>query len=245
MKVKPIERYNSPGFPTRSILDERPELLRLVPKRWQKNPVVIAALAATAVLVGNACSAAQQGGGKSTASRVAPIFKHGSGRGTFAGKTLTPPMSLSEGEARQIVVEEAKRAGITLSPDSRTVEVGLPKGYNKQRKLVKTSIKLDGTDTRRSISYEYVSEADVRQWNTSMMWPMGTAQSLRNGLKTAGPAGVYAVFYDPTDRGPVVMNKKGQFDSAGYKKKALAACRQDLRAQVRDFIKWLKGQGVI
>ena len=61
----------------------------------------------------------------------------------------------------------------------------------------------------------------------------------------AKPAGVYAVFYDPNDAGPVVRDKKGQFDTAGYEKKALAACRQDLRAQVRDFVKWLKVQGVI
>jgi len=240
MKVTPIKQYSNPSFPTRSILDERPELLRLVPKRWQRNPVVIAALAATAALVSNTCGATTP-----AVSRVAPIFRHGSGRGTFAGDTLTPPASLSEGEARQIIVEEAKRAGLTFSPDSRTVEVELPKGENRQRKLVKTSIKLDGTDTRRSISYEYISEADVREWNTSTMWPMGTAQSLRNGLETAKPAGVYAVFYDPNDVAPVVTNKKGQFDSAGYQKRAVAACKQDLRAQVRDFIKWLKAQGVI
>jgi hypothetical protein len=74
---------------------------------------------------------------------------------------------------------------------------------------------------------------------------MGAAQSLGNGLKTAKPAGVYAVFYDPNDSGPVVRNKKGQIDSVRYEKKALAACKQDLRAQVRDFIQWLKAQGVI
>ena len=50
MKVTPIKQYSRPNFPTRTILDERPELLRLVPKRWQRNPVVIAALAATAAL---------------------------------------------------------------------------------------------------------------------------------------------------------------------------------------------------
>jgi len=245
MKVTPIKQYSEPAFPTRSILDERPELLRLVPKRWQKNPVVIAALAATAALVTNGCSAAQQGGGKSTVSKVAPIFKHGAGLGTHAGMTLTPAISLSEAEARHVIMEEAKKAGITFAPDSSTVNVDLPKGFNEQKKLVRTTIQLDGTDARRSISYEYVSREDVYQWKLSKMWPMGAAESLRDGLKAAAPAGTYVVFYDPADSGPVIGDKKGYFDVKGYQKAALAADREDLRRQVRDFIKWLKAQGVI
>jgi hypothetical protein len=46
VRLKPVKRCAPPRFPTRAILDAHPELLRLVPKRWQGNALVLGAVAA-------------------------------------------------------------------------------------------------------------------------------------------------------------------------------------------------------
>jgi len=35
MSIEPVKSYRAPNYPTRTILDTHPELLRLLPKRWQ------------------------------------------------------------------------------------------------------------------------------------------------------------------------------------------------------------------
>jgi len=44
MKVTPITRYAPPAYPTRGTLDAQPELLHLMPNRWQRNARVLAAV---------------------------------------------------------------------------------------------------------------------------------------------------------------------------------------------------------
>jgi hypothetical protein len=112
MKVKPIKHYAGPNIPTSQILEEHPELLHLVPRRWHGNPTVIAALAGVCVLV----SGCRQSAAKPAASRVAPLFQHGDGRGSFGCRAVNPPVFLSESEARQVIMDEAKRAGINFAP---------------------------------------------------------------------------------------------------------------------------------
>src|SRR5450759_3640970 len=108
MKIEPIREYMGPRLPTREIVDENPELLRLLPKRWQTNSTVVAAL--TACLVMTSC---RNGQAASTPTKVAPVFEHGKGVGSFGCIAVNPPIFLSEDEARQVIVEEAKRAGIS------------------------------------------------------------------------------------------------------------------------------------
>jgi hypothetical protein len=61
------------------------------------------------------------------------------------------------------------------------------------------------------------------------------AMSLRNRLTRTKKNGYYAVFYDPM--------KVPQSDKEYLQSREEA--RQQLRKQVQDFVKWLKGQGVI
>lgn len=51
MKIKPVEHYSNPKLPTKQMLESHPELLKLIPKRWQRNPVVLTALAGLAVMI--------------------------------------------------------------------------------------------------------------------------------------------------------------------------------------------------
>jgi hypothetical protein len=119
VEVRHITQYLEPGFPTHQILDEHPELLALVPKRWRANPAVLTALASLCLLVSSHRSSAAD---QAAPSKVAPIFLHGDGRGSLGCIAVNPPVFLSEAEARTIIVEEAKRAGIGFTADGRVLE---------------------------------------------------------------------------------------------------------------------------
>ncbi|MHB0998915.1 MAG: hypothetical protein ACYC27_06685 [Armatimonadota bacterium] len=271
MKITPLDKYTEPRFPTRAILDEHPELLRLVPERWQRNPIVLSALAGMCLLILSARDLSADPVKKS-APRIAPIFQHGDGRGAFGCEAINPPVFLSEDEARQVIIEEGKRAGITFTPSNQTLNNIKIKGANpdysriddfQPEKVSSTTrtipLKLDGTNAKRNISFEYVSERDVDEIMgepiyTSTVYTVETltaAKKLREGIRTAKPAGTYAVFYDPMSSPPGngFFSSSSQTDwekeqAEGYFK-AMKTSREQLRKQVKSFIIWLKTQGVI
>jgi hypothetical protein len=43
MELRPAARYRQPRYPTHRILDEHPELLRLLPARWRRDTLALAA----------------------------------------------------------------------------------------------------------------------------------------------------------------------------------------------------------
>ncbi|XHR27970.1 MAG: hypothetical protein ACFUZC_18825 [Chthoniobacteraceae bacterium] len=49
------------------------------------------------------------------ALRVAPLFAHGKGQGAFGCVVVTPPVFLTEAEAREVIEEEAKKAGVDFT----------------------------------------------------------------------------------------------------------------------------------
>lgn len=58
---------------------------------------------------------------------VAPIFEHGSGRGSFGCDSVAPPSFISEEEAFQVVEEEAKNYGISFEkPGKELKNIKLP-----------------------------------------------------------------------------------------------------------------------
>lgn len=251
MNLQPVRRYPQPQLPTRVIVDENPDLLKLLPMRWQGNAAVVTALAACLALSASSSDSAKKPG---TASRVAPVFVHGDGVGSFGCRVISPPVFLSEDEAIEVIRDEAKRAGITFAKSDKTLpKIELPttpRGYaDKQpQRLVKAqSVTLDGTDGKRNISFEYVSRDDLVKWQgdssthrTSTVYSYnvgGAAKDLQAGIAKAKPTGNYVVFYDP------VAASKDRYEQLADR--GTEEARSDLRAQVQDFIKWLKGQGVI
>jgi hypothetical protein len=92
---------------------------------------------------------------------------------------------------------------------------------------------LDGVNPQRAVAYEFVSQADTKAWEkeitpagASLWGPESAAALLQRGLVKAKPAGTYALFYDP------------EYPTA-------AGAKEQLGKQVRDFVAWLKAQGVI
>jgi hypothetical protein len=217
MEIKPLKRYNKPIFPTREVLDEHPELLRLLPRRWRRHTLILTAVTAVGALAAGCRSqvaAVKAQPGEATlppaASRVAPIFQHGDGHGFFGGKPA-PTYFLTEEEARQVIVEEGKRAGIDFAADGLTLpDVPLPVTHTTSGSIApletrRGAIVLDGADTKRQIAYEYVSRDDFVAWQgkdikrsfVSEENLRAAAQALRDGLAHAKPAGAHGVFYDP------------------------------------------------
>jgi hypothetical protein len=272
MNIEPIRRYSQPRLPTREIVDEHPELLRLLPKRWQTNSAVVAAL--TACLAMTTCNSGQAA---DTPTKVAPVFEHGTGIGSFGCIAVNPPIFLSEDEARQVIVEEAKRSRIQFAPDGKTLDditlitngtfdpVKDAEGkwqYHTKYGTQVRSISLDGFDKKRNIAFEYVSEKDLKDWNAGVTVRgtagdddlIGVAKSLSAGIAKAKPGGTYGVFYDPAIGYKDALDKAGKLDYSSPDSQARLAkidaaasqlAREDLRKQVQDFIKWLKAQGVI
>ncbi|MHB0998916.1 MAG: hypothetical protein ACYC27_06690 [Armatimonadota bacterium] len=268
MKIIPVKKYVIPDFPTHDILDEHPELLRLVPERWQRNPIVLSALAGLCLLVlsSKELSAAPS----KAAPRIAPIFQHGEGSGSFGCMAVNSPVFLSEAEACRVIIDEGKRAGITFVSKVQTLRsVSVPvtdryamfgPSQHKSNGGIKTSqssLQLDGTDRKRNISFEYVSESDFNKWEKHGEFAssaytyelLNTAKSLREGLKKAEPSGTYAVFYDPMsilpDNWYVGPDTDWEKRYAKAEAQATKTSRDELRKQVKDFIVWMKAQGVI
>jgi len=243
MRVTPIKQYESPSFPTRSILDERPELLLYIPRRWRTNPAVIAALTSMCALMVGYRSLADGDQGKPVESRVAPIFQHGGGGRAYYGcVSVNAPVFLTDADAEAVIREEGERAGIHFEKHVwvlKNVTLSLSKpgaaGDASESKERVVDLHLDGSDKSRAISYEYISETDSGVWGTGSGDTYGTAVVLRDSLAKLSPKGTYGVFYAPSAESEV----------AGKRVSATATTREQLRAQVQDFIKWLKAQGVI
>lgn len=267
MKIEPVRRYATPQLATREIVDENPDLLRLLPKRWQSNAAVVAAVAACVALSSCAASAAGKTTGKAkppVTSRIAPVFIHGEGIGAFGCEVVNPPTFLSEDEARQVIVEEAKRAGIKFEQTTKTLpNIQMPTTPREfgdkqpKRQMKAQAIVLDGVDKKRNIAFEYVSEGDLVKWqgdpsdhpaSTLISYNIGgAAKDLQAGLAKGKPVGTYAVFYDPVALAKLRYAPGQDLEEQRIRAEgaAIDEARAELRAQVRDFIKWLKGQGVI
>jgi hypothetical protein len=258
MRISPVNGYKGPKYPTRGILDEYPELLALVPKRWQASPVVLTALG-TLCLLSAAIQINAKGRVSKPAVRVAPVFRHGEGRGVFGCVAVNPPVVLSEQDAREVIIDEAKKAGINLSAKGPELSDVLMENHkfdgNKTEQQKKKKLQLDGVDSKRHLAFEYVSEDEATEWSKpsgstiDVIEPRKLAQLLRSRLGKTKQNGNYVIFYDPFEAPNYdPWNIKKPLTTKDIEKmriKAEEKTRQQLRLQVKDFVKWLKAQGVI
>jgi len=290
MKLSPLKNYRQPDYPTQEILAQHPELLRALPRRWQNSPVVLGTLAGLLALMEQSTAKAAD---KSTL-HVAPIFEHGKGQGAFGCVAVSPPVFLTEAEAREVIEEEAKKAGVEFSERGHKLNgVALPvtdefafldrmdpKGAKK--KTGKTSqlgdLELNGWDAKLHAGYKFVALADFKAWEgkdgrgctVSEYDMLDAAKRLQAGLGAAKETGTVAVFYEPAGTAPQNLKfpypeskngkaltkeeteareKAAREEMEKFWKAREAAAKkageEDLRMQVRDYIAWLKAQGII
>lgn len=267
LELKPLKKYDQPRYPDKQTVLSTPEILDPLPERWKNNVVVGTALSTLLVLTLTACakptrvSVTGEGSGKSAG--VAPIFEHGTGRGSFGCVSVAPPAFLSEEEAYQVIQEEIKKYGIAFEKagfDLRGVQIPetryssiqpQPGGGTAESPLVNSSqsgsLAIDGYDAAKKIGYEFISTDDYGAWLDKKGGMYSTVQSydflaaakiLREGLANKTGDNTFGIFYDPVTR----LSSDGK-PIVGNLTKVMA--KEDLRAQVKDFLEWLRAQGIV
>jgi hypothetical protein len=275
MRIKPVRRMAAPSYPTWDCLRDHPELLELVPERWRHNGLVLAVLGGVmSLIMASQSQAADQRAASGDASRLAPIFAHGGGRGTFGCMTVNPPVFLSEAEARQVVQDEAKKAGLEFAPDALTLHDAMipvmPQAngcdsvngsYNRGLWTKTGDLVLDGYDQKHNVAFEFVSQSDYSSWekkdtgcssSVASYNLKGTAEVLRSGLATRRREVWIGIFYEPGTYPTVqqaIRSAATGKNLSPYAVESKDATHQrgeeELRKQVQNFIQWLKAQGVI
>jgi hypothetical protein len=267
MDVKPIKDYRAPRYPDKDEALKNPDLLKTLPQRWRGSAYTAAALSALVLMILTSCS--QKRGariaGITRTGQAAPLFVHGDGRGSFGCESVAPPAFLSEEEAFTVIAEEAQREGIILkreAPALKNVSVPLTDlSYNPDKetktKSQKGELGLDGFDGSKQIAFEFVSKDDLYAWagNNGFMSSVETfkfieaAEVLSDGIKDKTAGMTVATFYDPhykfDDENVQDIIKGTRDDYKAMEEKLRELVKADLRAQVRDFLSWLKGQGII
>lgn len=273
MDLKPVLKYKTPRYPEKSVFLDNPHLLKTVPERWKDNIYVGVALTSILAFSLTGCSADDKtilnNQDKVTA---APIFEHGNGRGSFGCVSVAPPSFLSEEEAYEVIQEEAEKYGIAFERDALELKgVGIPetKYYLKSAgessknnaqggevidSTRKGDLALDGYDESKKIGFEFVSREDYDQWSKEQTARssvddfdfLSTAKMLQQG--TDGKTGDVnlGIFYNPMtpyEELKKLVIERNDFEELGLKTKELAS--EALRKQVKEFLEWLKGQGII
>ncbi len=292
MKITPADNYKSPNIPTRDYVDDNPEILNHIPRRWMSDAAVITALAGTVMLLSISRSVATQK--NANVAKIAPVFLHGDGKWArpmpgmpgppvylsenevrniirnntpnrsvqlpATGKFIkdVSPTFLSETEAQEVIRDEASKYDILFNTsDKQQTVISVPKTTGKQGIKRYIPFKLDGSDNKRHIYFEFISRDDTTSLQSSkIISPVSTynesskitAKELRSVLRKACKRGIYGVFYDPVIYRTDAIQFPEEGDAKVYASTSLQAkikAKSLLRAQVKDFIKWLKTEGVI
>ncbi len=228
----------APGYPTRA---ERP------------SPPLSAATVAAAT--GGAATVL--GGCFVLFPLLAPIFEHGPGQAAFGCIVTNPPVYLSEEDAAAIVRDELAAAGFTgllTATDCRSfpitplvhTEVCVMQDY-EVREGAMVMDHYDLCSDEASFVLEIVTDQDYEHIVDQSLPPCPfQSESVRDLAgyvayeALAGARTRYVgVLYDPMERGP----DPDWWDTGDTGIDAYSKSEESLRAQVRDFIAWLRGHG--
>lgn len=183
MDLRPVRSYPEPAYPTRCVLLADPGILqRHIPPSWRRLAGVGGILAFflhAEALAGDSPPPVAAG---DAAVIVAPIFRHGEGRGAFGCMAVAPPVFLSEEEALAVIGEELGRKGVVLS-DRAAVWADTPVAPRIRERVLPAGVAiadageqgvvrqveqpgkakplaLDGLDPGTGIAIEYLSHGD-------------------------------------------------------------------------------------
>ncbi|MFI5378099.1 MAG: hypothetical protein ACHRHE_02220 [Tepidisphaerales bacterium] len=192
----------------------------------------------------------------SAAAIVAPIFEHGEGMAVTGCVVIAPPVFLTEEEGRQIIIEELRKAGVSLSAhDVQVNDIRMKRlttlvserdgkiEWSEGEVEVSCPLVIDLVDPDRHVAAQYISKGDCRFFNDSTFASTvqrfnfkDNAGRLADAIKRDGKGHFVGVFYDPGNRAwPEKAARNG----------AETVSREQLRQQVRDFAEWLRQRGVI
>lgn len=248
----PLKRVAPPRYPTHLEVSTDPDLLRRnLPQRWITRPK----LATTATLLLSigfaACERPQESPTEDSSEAqpaaakhpdcvavVAPLFKHGEGRGASGCIVVVPPVFLTEDEAWSVIFEECNNRGVHFTKPSfaipgvriadyqiveqvswddneeMTVRRDPPEGVTGPLLL-----EADWFDRDHSIAAEFVSGENpapkaIRQDNEGTVGSFSTAaeaDSLREEVQGKATHPLYfAAFYDPLAPGVEAFETRWQ-----------------------------------
>lgn len=263
MNILPLKQYEQPKYPTKEVVMRNPDIVKTLPQRWKGNFYVGAAFSTLILFSLTSCANKNSGlnGGNLEAGEVAPIFEHGTGRGSFGCDSVAPPAFLSEEEAMEVIQEEFKSYNIKFEKDRLTLEgVKVPetKYYLQDTSIDRTKkrdLELDGYNKEKKIAFEFVSTEDYRNWQGKEGTRssvddydfLSAAKLLKKGLDNVSNGTAIGVFYDPMTKLSEEERKEitDSGDWSSLEKRASELAKEDLKKQVKDFIDWLKGEGLV
>jgi len=188
---------------------------------------------------------------------IAPVFVHGEGQGATGCVVVSPPVFLSEAEALEIIWDELRRddlgfdthptpvPGLVIEPSPpsdpqlaqawavvRPTEGRRALFFDAFSRRYRCGVLFVGQQNYDEVSGEPPSFSTVSSYDT-----LGTAQKVAERLAQVGKAHA-GVFYDPL----VHLNRnRWRSDDPGESRGDAKTQSEDLlRAQVREFVEWLK-----
>jgi hypothetical protein len=272
--IAPAKKYAPPKYPAMAEAKSEPGLLKKLPSQWEKNAAIVAAVGMLGMISLTGCEIfdskiAGYNPNSENYLNVAPVFAHGEGTGSIGCDMVAPPVFLSEEEALAIIKSAARDSGLKFSakPPEYTATNNKPEPKsqysweNPKYTLGEGSVGVDLYDDKKGVAVTFISmEAAARNPNMSTITlyrPRELAELTAEDF--AGQRGDIAlgVFYDPgtnweSEEHQRVLNeyydnRENDWEErrAQYESDARTLIEDDLRAQVRDFIEWLQGQGII
>ena len=277
MEIKPINQRKSPNYPILEYYIENPEIFsQHIPHRWIKNQYVATSLSVF-VLCGNMpCTAKPNSKNievvttvkgdetipsdeiktKQDGIKIAPIFAHGEGTGATGCLVMSPPVFISEDEARKIIFDALAVEKIALdTTNCPIIKFKAPPIANdsygfKDSKApnADVEIKMDAYNAEYNLSIQFVSVKDYLKFHSDDGYASSVqgydtkdaATLIREELNANGKNNA-VVFYDP-----LVNIDFGKYDDwEKDEKKAKEEATELLLAQVHDFIEWLKMESII
>jgi hypothetical protein len=282
MEIKPVKsRKKAPEYPSMDLFIEHPELLsKSEPKSWKKKAIVSSALAVF-VLSGSGCKKEEnkpkifkvadknknnsqkviENNKKSEASiSVAPVFVHGDGYGSVGCVVISPPIFISEIEARDIIFKAFEKENISFDtidcPEIQFKPSDIERknflGNDNKNNNSDFKIKIDAYNKQLNLAIQFVSTDEIGNFNPkyglkSTVVSYDTkrvAEIIRKKLASNYTLNS-GIFYDPI---PYMIYNSTNFNENKYDKlmkDTKNEAKQLLLAQVEDFIEWAKKEGVI
>lgn len=266
--VAPVKKYAPPKYPTQTEAKFKPELLRKLPSRWQKNAAVVAAAGLFGAMTLTSCGFFDSDNSDNPESKnplnVAPLFIHGEGTGSIGCVMIAPPVFLSEQEALAIIKSVAENESLKFEaePPEYIATKNKPDSkysWENNYTLGDGNIGLDLYDGKKGVAVSYIAMEEAEQKYKNMISsvtayrPRELAEmTVEDFAKQKGDMNI-GVFYDPGIEyevwQPIIdkyqENENYEEAMVQYEADIKAVIEENLRAQVRDFIEWLQGQGII
>ena len=265
LRIAPVKNYIAPKYPTRKDTGTNPSILKELPSRWQKNAKVIACIGIMGTMALSMAGCAWRGhhggeGGGGPIYVAYPTEADGLYNETANPPFIRPPgnydvkirvchgggragsptyvVHLTEQEALNIIREELEAVGLRFNstPPAYTVDLWV------------RDARIHLFDEEKSIGIVQLTpeESNIR----FSAQGRELAEQIEKTFAEQASDIIIRVFYSPGENlgrglGDISSNGLGEEPSREHQQAAAPELREQLIAQVHDFLDMLREQGVI